>query len=217
MRQIEDDLWETEPEHPMPGLSTHAYLWLAPSGNVLFYNTTHEHELDRIAELGGLSRQYLSHQDEIAPSLPTIKTRFGSRLHSSAAEADAVRETAPVDDAFDTRQVDPDGLEVLPTPGHTPGSTCFVVHSLSGLTYLFTGDSIVVDDQGRWAASYIEGMSDRATLTQSLTELAKLTTPDVVISSAFPGETGVTHLGHRSWADCVDEALQAMSGNPTLS
>jgi hydroxyacylglutathione hydrolase len=209
MREVQPDLWETQPEFPAPGLSTHAYLWQAPGGNVLFYNTTLEGEIDRMAELGGVSRQYLSHQDEIAPSLRTIRERYGSTLHCSAAEAAIVGKTSPVDDAFDGRRVGADGVEVIPTPGHTPGSACFLVRSAAGSTYLFTGDSILVDAEGRWFAGYLPGHSDREALARSLAGLAALT-PDVVISSAFQGDSGVTELGDRPWADCVDEALRSL-------
>lgn len=210
VRRIDEDLWETEAEYPLPGLSTHAYLWQAPSGNVLFYNTTHEHELDRIADLGGVVHHYLSHQDEIAPSLLAVKERFGATLHSAAAEAELVRETAPVDDAFEQRHVAADDLEVIPTPGHTPGSTCYLATSTAGARYLFTGDSIFLGEDGRWVAGHIEGMSDRDALDESLALLASLT-PDVVVSSAFAGDSGVTALGDRPWAECIREARRALA------
>lgn len=212
MRRIQPDLWETASESPVPGLNTHAYLWTASGGNVLFYNTTLEHEIDAMAELGGVARQYLSHQDEIAPSLRTIKQRFDSTLHSSAVEADLVAETCAVDGVFDERRVELDGFEVIPTPGHTPGSACFLVTSVHGMTYLFTGDSILRDAEGNWIAGYIPEFSDRDALAASLTGLADLT-PDIVISSGFLGDTGVTQLGERTWADCVDEALRSLTKN----
>ncbi|EHR50695.1 Zn-dependent hydrolase, glyoxylase [Saccharomonospora marina XMU15] len=209
MRRIRPDLWETEAEYPAPGLSTHAYLWAAPGGNVLFYNTTLEHEIDGMARLGGVARQYLSHQDEIAPSLRAIRQRYGSTLHCGAAEADVVGRTCPVDGVVDERRVELDGLEVLPTPGHTPGSTCFLVSSAHEATYLFTGDTVLRDAEGKWFAGYIPGHSDRDALAASLSELAKLA-PDIVISSGFVGDSGVTELGERAWADCVDEALRSL-------
>lgn len=208
MKQIRPDLWETEAEFPAPGLSTHAYLWTGPRGNVLFYNTTLEPEMDRMAELGGVAGQYLSHQDEIAPSLRTIKQRFGSTLHCSALEADVVAQTCPADDVFTERRTEPYGFEVIPTPGHTAGSACFLAHSADGASYLFTGDTILPDGDGKWFAGYLPGMSDRDALADSLRGLAGLT-PDVVISSAFVG-TGVTELGERPWADCVEEALRSL-------
>ncbi|MFD0856407.1 MBL fold metallo-hydrolase [Actinomadura adrarensis] len=214
MREVQPGLWETEPEFPAPGLSTHAYLWQGPDGNVLFYNTSLEGELDRMAELGGVSRQYLSHQDEIAPSLRTIRERYGATLHSSAAEAAIVEKTSPVDEAFDERRTGTDGVEVIPAPGHTPGSAVFLVRSTTGSTYLFTGDTILVDAEGRWFAGYIPGHSDRETLVRTLAELRELA-PDVVISSAFQGDSGVTELGDRPWAECVDEALRSLDAART--
>lgn len=86
MRRIRPDLWETSTESPFPGLTTHAYLLERAGGNVLFYNTSHTHELDRIAELGGIAYQLLSHRDEIGESLNTILERFGSSLGGHIAE-----------------------------------------------------------------------------------------------------------------------------------
>lgn len=214
MKQIRPDLWETEAEHPAPGLNTRAYLWTAPGGNVLFYNTTLESEFDEIAELGGVVRQYLSHQDEIAPSLRTVKQRFGSTLHTTAVEAPIVAETCAVDGTFDQRGTEPPGFEAIPTPGHTPGSACFLVPSAEGESYLFTGDTLVRGEDGGWFAGYLPGHSDRESLAATLRALADLT-PTTVISSAFTGDSGVTDLGDRRWADCVDEALRGLTQHAT--
>ncbi|RRO15661.1 MBL fold metallo-hydrolase [Saccharopolyspora rhizosphaerae] len=209
MKKIRPDLWETEVEHPAPGLSTRAYLWTPPGGNVLFYNTTLESELDEIAALGGVERHYLSHRDEIAPSLRTIKQRFGSTLHATAVEARVVAETCEVDGTFDRRGTEPPGFEVIPTPGHTPGSACFLAPGTDGKTYLFTGDTIVRGEDGTWFAGHIPGHSDRDALATTLATLAELN-PDVVISSAFVGDSGVTELD-RPWSACVEEALHALT------
>lgn len=101
---------------------------------------------------------------------------------------------------------------MLPTPGHTPGSASFLVPSVHGLTYLFTGDSILRDAEGTWIAGHIPGFSDRDSLAASLSSIAGLA-PDIVISSGFLGDTGVTELGERAWADCVDEALRSLTEN----
>ncbi|MBF6178527.1 hydroxyacylglutathione hydrolase [Nocardia otitidiscaviarum] len=213
MERIATDLWVTETQNPAPGLTTRAYLWTRPEGNVLFYNTSIESEFDRMAELGGVADQYLSHQDEITSTLATLKERFGTRLHLHESEADLVTATT-VDDPFTTRHTAFEGLEVIPTPGHTVGSTNYLA-TIAGKRYLFTGDTIIRGEDGRWWAGYLEGFSDKDTLVASLDVLAELT-PDVVVSSAFLGESGVTELGERPWAELVGEAREGLLAGRSL-
>jgi glyoxylase-like metal-dependent hydrolase (beta-lactamase superfamily II) len=205
MRQIRPDLWETRTDAPFPGLTTHAYLWTPPGdGNVLVYNTAGDDDLEQIARLGGVAHQYLSHEDEVAPMLATYRRRFGAVLHAPAVEADAVAKVQAPDVTFAERHVDANGIEVVPTPGHTPGSTCYLVPGADGLTYLFTGDTLFTDTKGRWRAGNLPG-SDAEALLASLDLLAGLE-PDVVVSSAFTGDVGAHVLGDTPWADCVAEA-----------
>ncbi|MEU0876140.1 MBL fold metallo-hydrolase [Nocardia brasiliensis] len=206
MHQITANLWETETLSPFPGLNTHAYLWTTPDGNVLFYNTTRTEEFDKIAELGGVAQHYLSHRDEIASSLALVRERFGAQLHIHRADAGEVTVTT-VDDPFDTRHTAIAGLEVIPTPGHTAGSACYLA-MIDGKRHLFTGDTLILGENGAWWAGYIEGHSDRDTLLTTLDLLATLT-PDVVVSSAFMSDKGVIELD-RPWAECVAEAKRAL-------
>lgn len=205
MRQIRPDLWETEPDAPFPGLTTHAYLWTPPdAGNVLFYNTATDDDLDEMARLGGVAHQYLSHRDEVAPMLTTYAERFGTVLHASAAELDDVAAIRTPDVVFDARHVDANAIDVVPTPGHTPGSTCYLATGAGGLTYLFTGDTIYRGADGRWRAGYLP-FSDADDLLASLDLLAGLE-PDLVASSAFAGDVGAHLLAGTPWSACVDEA-----------
>lgn len=209
MRRICDDLWETAPEGSDDGPTTHAYLWTGSGpGNVLFYNVGTDAELDAIEDLGGVAHQYLSHQDEITPMLATFADRYGTVLHSSAREVHLVEEVRPVDVAFDDRYTDGNGVEVVPTPGHTPGSACFLVRGREG-RYLFTGDTLLVGGDGGWFAGYIPGHSDRDQLLASLDVIGSFE-PDLVVSSAFAGDAGAHRLD-RPWADCVAEAATALA------
>lgn len=97
MRQVQEDVWETESYSPFPGLKTHAYLLTRPEGNVLFYNIGHVSELDEMDRLGGVAWQYLSHEDELGDTLNAIAERFGSQLVGHRAEADSWRK---VDEAL---------------------------------------------------------------------------------------------------------------------
>jgi glyoxylase-like metal-dependent hydrolase (beta-lactamase superfamily II) len=157
------------------------------------------------AALGGVARHYLSHRDELGESINAIRERFGTRLGGHRLEYDDFARIRPPDIVFDKRDTDPDGIEIIPTPGHTPGSTCFFVHSTSGGRYLFTGDTLFLNNDGIWKAGYIEGISDREALAASLERLRALE-PDLVVSSACPGGVGVRAVEPAQWPAHVERA-----------
>ena len=209
MRQVLTDLRETRTDSPFPGLTTHAYLWTAR--NALFYSPATEADFPEIEKLGGISDQYLSHRDEAGPMLKAIAQQFDSVLHAPAAELQDINQHAHVDVPLDSRYTDANGVEVIPTPGHSPGSTCYRVHGAEG-TYLFTGDTLIRNTEGLWWAGYIEGISDADALAESLRLLAELE-PDVVISSAFQGDTddaGVHRIKPGDWPNHVAHALDGL-------
>jgi hydroxyacylglutathione hydrolase len=210
LTQIRDDLFQTRMDSPFPGLTTHAYLWCRPAGNVLFYCPATDAEFDAIDALGGVSAQYLSHLDEAGPNLARIADHFGRRLHAPTAELDAISEHARVDvpvDAF--RHVDANDVEVLPTPGHSPGSTCYIVTGVGGEKYLFTGDTMFPTAEGKWATFVVPGRGDPAAMRDSVKMLGTVV-PDIVVSSAFGGETGFEVVDPRRWSECIDQALASV-------
>lgn len=206
MRQVLKDLWETRTDSPFPGLTTHAYLWTPR--NVLFYSTATDADFDALDDLGGVADQYLSHRDEAGPMLARIAERFGARLHAPVAELVEIGAHAHVDVPVGGRYVDANGVEVIPSPGHTPGSTSYEVEGAEG-TYLFTGDTLYRSGSGEWTAGYLPGMSDATALASTLQHLALLT-PDVVISSAFQGASGAHRVEPSSWAGHVERALDRL-------
>lgn len=207
LTRLRDDLWQTRMDTPFPGLTTHAYLWRGPRGNVLFYSPATEAEFDAIDALGGVSAQYLSHLDEAGPNLARIAERFGRLLHAPEAELEAITKHARVDVAIgNVRHVDDNGVEVLPTPGHSPGSTSYLVTGATGERYLFTGDTMFLTASGTWATFLVPGRGDAGQLRASV-ELLGTVDPDLVISSAFGGKTAWAVVDSRSWADCVAQAL----------
>lgn len=209
MRRVLTDLWETSSDNPFPGLTTHAYLWTS-SRNVLFYSVASDSEFDSFARLGGIDEQYLSHQDEAGPMLATIQARFGANLHAPATEADRISGHARIGVALADRHVDDNGVEVIPSPGHTPGSTSYLVHGADGDRYLFTGDTLYLSASGRWTAGYLPGMSDADQLAASL-ELLATVAPDVVISSAYAGDSAVHRVDTSAWTAHVTEAIAGLS------
>lgn len=139
--------------------------------------------------------------------LSRVAERFGSRLHAPAAERETIGRHHPIDVPLSSRHIDDRGVEVIPTPGHTPGSTSYLVEGAQG-RYLFTGDTVFVADDGRWSTFVIPGIGDAAAMAESLRLLASLR-PDVVISSAY-GARAVTVLEAGAWPVCVEEALRSI-------
>ncbi|MBL4570619.1 MAG: MBL fold metallo-hydrolase [Alcanivorax sp.] len=206
MQQLYPDLWQTRAEHPAPGLITHAYLLTRETGNVLFYNSSHEDEWQHLVALGGVRYQWLSHQDEVGASLVELRRRFGCELSIHGEEQAKAEQFAPVVRPFGDSPQERSDIRILPTPGHTRGSVCFYYASPHGKCYLFTGDTILMDNDGRWRSGYLPGMSDKAALTASLRELAGLR-PDVVISSATYGKHPWVEMSPGDWPSAVEEAL----------
>ncbi|MGH3676194.1 MAG: MBL fold metallo-hydrolase [Mycobacterium sp.] len=207
MRQVLADLWETRTDSPFPGLTTHAYLWTRR--NVLFYSPATDADFAELEELGGVEDHYLSHRDEAGPMLARVADRFGSRLHAPAAELLEIGQHAHIDVPMASRHVDTDGVEVIPTPGHTPGSTCYLINGAEG-AYLFTGDTLILGESGSWWAGFIAGMSDAEALAPSL-RLLRTLEPDVVISSGFQGDSAVHRIEQGRWPEHVDQALEGLS------
>ena len=212
MRQVQRDLWETRSFSPFEGLNTHAYLLTRTDGNVLFYNTGHIEELDDMARLGGVAWQYLSHEDELGETLNAIAERFGSKLVGHAAEKTSWSAVRAPDEVYDRRELHLGNIEVIPTPGHSEGSTCFMVASPTGKNYLFTGDTLFLGSDNRWRAGFIEGVhqdKDRPVLAESLKLLRNLE-PDWVFGSAYTGDEGFEDVSDGSWPNKVDEALRQL-------
>lgn len=209
MEQIYTDLWQTAAEHPFAGLTTHAYLLVRRNGNVLFYNSSHAEDHQHIQELSGITRQYLSHRDEAGPTMTRIRELFGSKLACHELEVPAVSQSCPVDLTFKKRGIHLGDIEVIPTPGHTDGSTSFLYQSPNGKTYLFSGDTIFLN-KGAWTTFVMPNAggskSDMAASLRLLRELE----PDVVISSASVGDVAFEEMTPRRWLEAVDRALASL-------
>ena len=203
MQQVLTDLWQTRTDSPFPGLTTHAFLWTGR--NALFYSTATDADFAELEKLGGIADQYLSHRDEAGPK---IADHFDSSLHAPVAELLDIGQHAHVDVPLGSRHVDVNGIEIIPAPGHTPGSTCYLVNGAEG-RYLFTGDTMGVGESGTWWAGYFPGFSDADALADSL-RLLRTLSPDVVISSAFQGDSAVHRIQPGRWTDHVDEALEGL-------
>ncbi len=101
-----------------------------------------------IEELGGLKIERIlithGHFDHVA-SLRSLREATGARVAAHPAETSIPADE--VDEQLSDGQVIPIGklrLEVIETPGHTPGSVCFLIRD-----HLFSGDTLFPGGPGR--------------------------------------------------------------------
>jgi len=211
MKQIYPDLWMTESERPLPDeapdLMMFAYLLVREQGNVLFCRSEHDADHQHIQDLGGMTHQYLTHWHEAAPGLGRIKQRFGSKLVCQRLAEARISKFSPVDVTFETRQVHWGDIEVIPTPGHTAGSSCFRVKSPHGKTYLFAGDTIF-PSRGSWqAVAFDDG--NKTDLKNSLALLRELET-DVVLCGASVADVPWKEMTRIEWDAALSQAAASL-------
>ena len=213
MKQLEPDLWQTSARSIADGVSTHAFFLTLPTGNLLIYGIGEgrETDLNAMEQLGGVTVQVLSHRDEAGPSLNQIRERFGSRLACGALEKAYVRQEASVDLVVGPDCVDPalGDLEILDTPGHSDGSISFRYESPHGKTYLFTGDTILPVN-GKWQTFVVEEYGGSFEAIVNSLELLRDQQPDLVLSSAFVGESGAEPMTPDDWSTIVDQRRERL-------
>jgi hypothetical protein len=125
------------------------------------------------------ARQYLNHGHE-AMFLPESRS---TPLFVHERDREAV--PGEVRGTFSRRHVFEDDLEVIPTPGHTPGATAYLWDS-GEQRVLFTGDTIYLAD-GEWVAAVLDS-SDRVAYLESLELLRELDFDVLVPWAATSGQ-----------------------------
>jgi glyoxylase-like metal-dependent hydrolase (beta-lactamase superfamily II) len=167
-----------------PTFHGRAFLLRRREGNILVYSSGRmKEEADALLAQGGISRQYLNHRHQAVASCDWVSERFAAPLFVPKLEEPAIAATCRVGGAFAQQELHFPDFEVIPTPGHTEGSTCFLWDD-GQRRYLFTGDTIYLKD-GEWVAAVLS-VSDRATYLKSLALIGELDF-DVIVPSMARG------------------------------
>ena len=130
-----------------------------PEGNVIIYNSPGvSSSVDAIRDLGGASRLLINHGHEAMYGAPDLDVA----VYVHELDRAEVAGSLSVAGVFDRRQMIDDDLEVIPTPGHTAGTTSYLWNNGSR-RFLFTGDFIWIE-HGEWKAVVLDDGLRRAYL-----------------------------------------------------
>src|SRR3954453_11881203 len=203
MQMLMPRLWATEAQ-PLPfdtTLTVRRFMLERDSGNLLLYGGgTPLAGVQEIEEHGGVVRRYLKPPHEAAFGCGRIR----APLVVHAAEREAVERTCDVAAAFSKRHRPADDLEVIPTPGHTPGATSFLWDS-GEHRMLFTGDTVYLREGECHAA--LLGSSDREDYATSLELIRDLDFDVLVPWAATRGGESYSVVGNAEARRRIDAIL----------
>ena len=124
-----------------------SYVLQRTGGSVIVYNSPGVSEAaSAIEQLGPPDRLLVNHAHEAMYGQPDLDIEVW--IHR--ADRQEVGKTLQIAGTFDQRQRIGSDIEVIPTPGHTPG-TCSFLWDTGEHRFLFTGDFIWVEN-GEWKA-----------------------------------------------------------------
>jgi glyoxylase-like metal-dependent hydrolase (beta-lactamase superfamily II) len=193
------------PSSPLPyvaGVVVRSFLLERPEGNLAVYNSPGLRTAsDEIRESGRLQGLYLNHAHEEMYGAPNADVPVFVHRRDAAAVSGAF----PAAQVFEDRHVLGDDFEVIPTPGHTPGTTAYLWDS-GQHRFLFVGDSLWVE-HGEWSAVVLDEAA-RADYVRSLTLMRDLDFDVLVPWGAYADEAAV-HLvspleKHRRLSEVID-------------
>ena len=156
------------PGAPLPfldGVVARAFVLDRPQGAVIVYNAPGISEAADEIRAMRPERLLMNHHHEAMFGAPRLDVPLW--IH----EADRSRVDLPIAGAFSEREMIDDDLEIIPTPGHTPGTTMFLWDN-GDHRLLFPGDSLWVRG-GEWQAVLLAD-GDRAAYLDSLALLKEV-------------------------------------------
>lgn len=151
---------------------------------VIFHSGRIDEAADDIRALGGADRVLMNHEHE----------SLGGQMHFDAPyyihqdDKEAATDTLQIAGTFKDREQLYDDLEVIPAPGHTPGTTLYLWDN-GEHRYLFTGDFLCYEGD-EWRTVVLPS-SDREQSIKSLEMIRDLDFDALVPWVSIEGESPV--------------------------
>ena len=178
-----------------PDLHVRAFVLERDAGDLLVYSAP--------GAPHGAARQYLGHWHEARFAAGDFDAPLFVNEHDRAQ----TERTAAVAHVFQKRHTIGGDFEVIPTPGHTPGSTAYLWET-GGRRLLFTSDTIYLTD-GEWRAAPLDS-SDRAAYRASLELIRELDFDVLVPWAASAGQPWFAETGPEDRRRRIDALLERL-------
>jgi glyoxylase-like metal-dependent hydrolase (beta-lactamase superfamily II) len=181
-----------------PSLEIRAFVLERPAGDIAVYSAP-------ALQLDGVARHYLNHSHEAM--FPPDAGAAPLFVHADGQAA--VERTMPVRATFSRHHTLDDDFEVIPTPGHTPGTTTFLWDT-GDHRALFTGDTLFVRD-GEWVTAVLDS-SDPVAYAETLRLIRDLDFDVLVPWAAGRGEPYVAFTDPEDTRRRIDPLLARLEG-----
>lgn len=205
LEKITNHLYRTAPDHPFgqgPWI-TYGHLLCRPDGNLIVGTSSHfEENKTQLTNLGGVKYQYLTHRDEAHKNADWITDTFDAPLICHEKEKDAISKRCIVGNTIHQRTTIFADFEAILTPGHTPGSLCYLWQAPDA-RYLFTGDTVFFNND-RWEVFINIGTPEE--MISSLNLIAGLDF-DYIIPGAHTGNAGIEAVTKEKIQKNIDQII----------
>jgi len=212
MIEIYPHLYRTEatPLFPFSSFKTNAYLLIRPGGNFLVYGPGKniEQYYDFIASKGGIAKVLISHRDEASKFCTKVADRFNAQIYCPALEKEEISKKCRVDETFSGDQKIDDTFEIIFTPGHSPGSSCFLWNAPDKKRILFTGDSLSPGEKGVWGVYLMDANNFPITI-KSMQKIRSLDVT-VIVPGGCANETPYEEITNERWKQIIDDLLERL-------
>ncbi|WP_457582593.1 MBL fold metallo-hydrolase [Ensifer canadensis] len=168
-----------------PDFTGRAFVLRRQGGNLIVYASRRlAEEADGLLSSGPFVRQYINHHHQAMPSCDWACEHLSAPLFGPELERRQILAHCRMSGGFADHEAHFPDFEVIPTPGHTAGSACFLWDD-GQRRFLFSGDTIFLTE-GRWIGAVLPS-SDRLAYLASLA-LIKTLSFDVLVPSLAKGQ-----------------------------
>lgn len=191
-----------------------AYLLIRPTGNLLLYSSKHiENYYNFIQQKGGLRSTLISHQDEASGYINKVANQFDASFYSPEKEKETISKKCDVDKTFNGDVQLWDDFKIIATPGHSPGSSCFLWSAPDGKNILFTGDNLYPTTEDTWDA-FTLNKNDVPEIVHSLEKIKNLHVDFVVPTGTSAKNLFFKEITNQfDWKRICDDAIIRIQQN----